>query len=221
MPGTVLHTYFMCSGRCINVRQAHPRTMAAVMGSCCLIFTSCQRCSVPVDVVGIPMAGLCRFMGGVWLAVLSLSHVWATLCSNGSSQTVKQKANKTSTCCSSGGCSDLNVWCYNIAPIYIASVACTLKPLAVSSAEGPNFDGCMLVLCRCCNGRVVSVLEGGYNISGGIASAFARSVEAHVRGLAEPHSQVSTVPHSCSQHRSDGALIDSKCCPSAGSSRQL
>lgn len=47
-----------------------------------------------------------------------------------------------------------------------------------------------VVNCRCCNGRVVSVLEGGYNINGGIASAFARSVEAHVRGLAEPNSQV-------------------------------
>lgn len=44
--------------------------------------------------------------------------------------------------------------------------------------------------CRCCNGRVVSVLEGGYNINGGVVSAFARSVEAHVRGLAEPHLQV-------------------------------
>ncbi len=47
-----------------------------------------------------------------------------------------------------------------------------------------------VMLCRCCNGRVVSVLEGGYNINGGFVSAFARSVEAHVRGLAEPHSQV-------------------------------
>jgi hypothetical protein len=36
---------------------------------------------------------------------------------------------------------------------------------------------------------VVSVLEGGYNINGGIVSAFARSVAAHVRGLAQPHSQ--------------------------------
>jgi hypothetical protein len=33
------------------------------------------------------------------------------------------------------------------------------------------------------------VLEGGYNINGGIVSAFARSVAAHVRGLAEPHNQ--------------------------------
>jgi hypothetical protein len=40
----------------------------------------------------------------------------------------------------------------------------------------------------------VSVLEGGYNINGGLVSAFARSVEAHVRGLAEPHAQVSLGP---------------------------
>jgi hypothetical protein len=48
-----------------------------------------------------------------------------------------------------------------------------------------------LLMRRCCEGRVVSVLEGGYNINGGVVSAFARSVEAHVRGLAEPHLQVS------------------------------
>merc|ERR1719223_2581144 len=35
----------------------------------------------------------------------------------------------------------------------------------------------------CCNGRVVSVLEGGYKIHGGIVSPFARSVAAHVRAL--------------------------------------
>lgn len=51
-------------------------------------------------------------------------------------------------------------------------------------------DQIVQVANRCCNGRVVSVLEGGYNINGGVVSAFARSVEAHVRGLAEPHLQV-------------------------------
>ncbi|WIA10571.1 hypothetical protein OEZ85_010758 [Tetradesmus obliquus] len=50
-------------------------------------------------------------------------------------------------------------------------------------------DEIVQVANRCCNGRVVSVLEGGYNINGGLVSAFARSVAAHVRGLAEPHSQ--------------------------------
>eukprot|EP00956_Cyclotella_meneghiniana_P019953 scaffold34694_cov37-Cyclotella_meneghiniana.AAC.2 len=37
----------------------------------------------------------------------------------------------------------------------------------------------------CCDGRVVSVLEGGYKIHGGIVSPFARSVASHVRGLVD------------------------------------
>jgi len=37
----------------------------------------------------------------------------------------------------------------------------------------------------CCNGRLVSVLEGGYKIHGGIVSPFARSVASHVRGLVD------------------------------------
>ncbi|CAK4199557.1 unnamed protein product [Aphanomyces euteiches] len=35
----------------------------------------------------------------------------------------------------------------------------------------------------CCNGRVISVLEGGYNFHGRVASCFSRSVAAHARGL--------------------------------------
>ena len=34
-----------------------------------------------------------------------------------------------------------------------------------------------------CQGRIVSALEGGYRIHGGIVSAFARSVASHVRAL--------------------------------------
>ena len=34
-----------------------------------------------------------------------------------------------------------------------------------------------------CQGRIVSALEGGYRIQGGVVSAFARSVAAHVRAL--------------------------------------
>ena len=37
----------------------------------------------------------------------------------------------------------------------------------------------------CCGGRIVSVLEGGYRLNGGLVSAFARSVAAHVRALGE------------------------------------
>ncbi len=35
----------------------------------------------------------------------------------------------------------------------------------------------------CCSGRIVSALEGGYQIQGGPVSAFGRSVGAHVRAL--------------------------------------
>jgi acetoin utilization deacetylase AcuC-like enzyme len=37
----------------------------------------------------------------------------------------------------------------------------------------------------CCYGRVVSALEGGYKIHGGIISPFARSVASHVRALVD------------------------------------
>ncbi|KAL7436727.1 hypothetical protein ACHAXM_008680 [Skeletonema potamos] len=37
----------------------------------------------------------------------------------------------------------------------------------------------------CCNGRIVSALEGGYKIHGGIISPFARSVASHVRALVD------------------------------------
>lgn len=41
-----------------------------------------------------------------------------------------------------------------------------------------------------CQGRLVSALEGGYRIQGGVVSAFARSVAAHVRALHEFNGQV-------------------------------
>ncbi|KAL6757381.1 histone deacetylase domain-containing protein [Haematococcus lacustris] len=50
-------------------------------------------------------------------------------------------------------------------------------------------DQIVQVANRCCGGRVVSALEGGYNIRGGHTSAFARSVGAHVRALAEAQHQ--------------------------------
>ena len=47
-------------------------------------------------------------------------------------------------------------------------------------------DQVVQVANKCCKGRIVSVLEGGYRIQGNVVSAFARSVAAHVRALAEP-----------------------------------
>lgn len=38
---------------------------------------------------------------------------------------------------------------------------------------------------KVCEGRVISVLEGGYRLRGMILSAFAQSVTAHVRALIE------------------------------------
>ncbi|TMW59041.1 hypothetical protein Poli38472_007186 [Pythium oligandrum] len=38
----------------------------------------------------------------------------------------------------------------------------------------------------CCNGRLISVLEGGYNFHGRMVSPFARSVAAHARALVCP-----------------------------------
>lgn len=38
---------------------------------------------------------------------------------------------------------------------------------------------------KCCNGRMVSVLEGGYRVQGGIVSAFGRSVAGHVRAMVD------------------------------------
>lgn len=48
-------------------------------------------------------------------------------------------------------------------------------------------DQIVQVANRCCGGRVVSVLEGGYRIQGGVVSAFARSVAAHVRAMCDTH----------------------------------
>ena len=52
----------------------------------------------------------------------------------------------------------------------------------------------MQVANRCCQGRIVSVLEGGYRIQGGLVSAFARSVAAHVDALQATNQQVLRMP---------------------------
>ena len=51
-------------------------------------------------------------------------------------------------------------------------------------------DQIVQVANRCCPGRVVSALEGGYRIQGGVSSAFARSVAAHVRALCDNHGAI-------------------------------
>jgi acetoin utilization deacetylase AcuC-like enzyme len=37
---------------------------------------------------------------------------------------------------------------------------------------------------ECCSGRIVSMLEGGYDLS-----ALGRSVVAHIKGMSQPHSE--------------------------------
>jgi len=46
-------------------------------------------------------------------------------------------------------------------------------------------DQLIKIANTCCNGRIVSVLEGGYKIHGGIVSPFARSVASHVRSMVD------------------------------------
>nr|CCA19742.1 histone deacetylase putative [Albugo laibachii Nc14] len=47
-------------------------------------------------------------------------------------------------------------------------------------------DQIKLVAETCCQGRIISVLEGGYNFHGRVISPFARSVAAHARSLIRP-----------------------------------
>ena len=49
----------------------------------------------------------------------------------------------------------------------------------------------------CCEGRVISVLEGGYRTKGGLVSALAQSVAAHVRALMMSNRQNYADPASC------------------------
>ena len=62
-----------------------------------------------------------------------------------------------------------------------------------------------------CQGRIVSALEGGYRIQGGIVSAFARSVASHVRALSAPtHAQWSWDDVKAEQQREKQRKVISK-----------
>ncbi|EFJ43924.1 hypothetical protein VOLCADRAFT_118904 [Volvox carteri f. nagariensis] len=63
-----------------------------------------------------------------------------------------------------------------------------LRYVGVTEADYEWLTGQIVEVANvCCDGRVVSVLEGGYNLRGGpLGSAFARSVAAHVRALQAP-----------------------------------
>ena len=59
----------------------------------------------------------------------------------------------------------------------------TLNGVLVLLNNTLEFAAHVQVANRCCEGRIVSVLEGGYRIQGGPVSAFGRSVACHVRAL--------------------------------------
>jgi acetoin utilization deacetylase AcuC-like enzyme len=62
--------------------------------------------------------------------------------------------------------------------------------LGVTEADYEWLTEQLVAVANCsAHGRIVSVLEGGYRVQGGPASAFARSVQAHVRALALPSAE--------------------------------
>eukprot|EP00238_Polyblepharides_amylifera_P000660 CAMPEP_0196572032 /NCGR_PEP_ID=MMETSP1081-20130531/2154_1 /TAXON_ID=36882 /ORGANISM="Pyramimonas amylifera, Strain CCMP720" /LENGTH=829 /DNA_ID=CAMNT_0041889213 /DNA_START=35 /DNA_END=2524 /DNA_ORIENTATION=+ len=82
-------------------------------------------------------------------------------------------------------------------------------------------DAIIQVANKCCSGRIVSVLEGGYRIQGGVVSAFSRSVLAHVATLSQSTQQVwssdvaekemfADRPEFCEEAQSEEDKIDEK-----------
>ena len=55
-----------------------------------------------------------------------------------------------------------------------------------------------------CNGRMVSVLEGGYQLGGEFCSAFAKSVKAHVAALASEGAK--NVPYDPRDEEAEAAI---------------
>ena len=79
--------------------------------------------------------------------------------------------------------------------------------LAVQEAD---YEWVTQELCKvankCCGGRVVSVLEGGYRIQGGIVSGFARSVAAHMRALCDPSPEPWDAASTAQEHKYENEL---------------
>lgn len=69
---------------------------------------------------------------------------------------------------------------------------CPASPPPAPSVTEPDYEWLteqLVAVANATGGRVVSVLEGGYRVQGGVASAFARSVAAHLRALARPSAE--------------------------------
>lgn len=72
-------------------------------------------------------------------------------------------------------------------------------------------DNLMMIANSCCEGRVVSALEGGYQLGGEFSSAFAKSVKAHVTSLSNGHSRQGAHYSQDFADRESGAELEVSC----------
>ncbi|GMF49315.1 unnamed protein product [Phytophthora fragariaefolia] len=68
----------------------------------------------------------------------------------------------------------------------------------------------------CCDGRLISVLEGGYNFHGRMVSPFARSVAAHTRALINPAQEPWDEEEIAKEAAHEHALLANYLAPAAG-----
>ncbi|GMF18536.1 unnamed protein product [Phytophthora lilii] len=68
----------------------------------------------------------------------------------------------------------------------------------------------------CCDGRLISVLEGGYNFHGRMVSPFARSVAAHTRALINPAQEPWDEEEVAKEAAHEKALLANYLAPAAG-----
>ncbi|ETP54873.1 hypothetical protein F442_00501 [Phytophthora nicotianae P10297] len=70
----------------------------------------------------------------------------------------------------------------------------------------------------CCDGRLISVLEGGYNFHGRMVSPFARSVAAHTRALINPAQELWNEDEIAKEAAREQALLANYLAPTAAKS---
>ncbi|KAG6616510.1 Histone deacetylase [Phytophthora cinnamomi] len=70
----------------------------------------------------------------------------------------------------------------------------------------------------CCDGRLISVLEGGYNFHGRMVSPFARSVAAHTRALINPAQEPWDEEEIAKEAKHEQALLANYLAPAAAPS---
>ncbi|KAL4139846.1 hypothetical protein PRNP1_015491 [Phytophthora ramorum] len=72
------------------------------------------------------------------------------------------------------------------------------------------------IATTCCEGRLISVLEGGYNFHGRMVSPFARSVAAHTRALVNPAQEPWDEEEIAKEAAHEQALLANYLVPAAG-----